>query len=132
MNNYVQMYNYSIKLDYINRSNDESDTQYRKEILAVFDLKEYSNEIIEKQDLLFSKVEKEYDEILEYLKNNDRLALIRNITKKDCFIILFSWEYFYHNHLLLQAILGNASDNKIKLMKDKLFLKISKSEYTEK
>ena len=126
------MYNYSIKLDYINRSNDESDTQYRKEILSVFDLKEYSNEIIEKQDLLFSKVEKEYDEILEYLKKNDRLALIRNITKKDCFMILFSWEYFYHNHLLLQAILGNASKDKIKLMKNKLFLKISKSEYTEK
>lgn len=126
------MYNYSIKLDYINRSDDETDTQYRKEILAVFDLKEYSNEIIEKQDLLFSKVEKEYDEILEYLKKNDRLALIRNITKKDCFMILFSWEYFYHNHLLLQAILGNASKDKIKLMKDKLFLKISKSEYTEK
>ena len=126
------MYNYSIKLDYINRSDDETDTQYRKEILAVFDLKEYSNEIIEKQDLLFSKVEKEYDEILEYLKKNDRLALIRNITKKDCFMILFSWEYFYHNHLLLQAILGNASKDKIKLMKNKLFLKISKSEYTEK
>ena len=126
------MYNYSIKLDYINRSDDETDTQYRKEILAVFDLKEYSNEIIEKQDLLFSKVKKEYDEILEYLKKNDRLALIRNITKKDCFMILFSWEYFYHNHLLLQAILGNASKDKIKLMKNKLFLKISKSEYTEK
>lgn len=126
------MYNYSIKLDYINRSDDETDTQYRKEILAVFDLKEYSNEIIEKQDLLFSKVKKEYDKILEYLKKNDRLALIRNITKKDCFMILFSWEYFYHNHLLLQAILGNASKDKIKLMKDKLFLKISKSEYTEK
>ena len=90
------MYNYSIKLDYINRSDDETDTQYRKEILAVFDLKEYSNEIIEKQDLLFSKVEKEYDEILEYLKKNDRLALIRNITKKDCFMILFSWEYLIH------------------------------------
>ena len=126
------MYNYSIKLDYINRSNDESDTQYRKEILAVFDMKEYSSEMIKKQDLLFSKVEKEYDEILNYLKNNDRLALIRNITKKDCFMILFSWEYFYNNHLLLQAILGNASQDRIKLMKDKLFLKISKSEYTEK
>ena len=126
------MYNYSIQLNYKNLSDDASDTQYRKEVLDVFSMNEYSEDMIKKQDALFEQLKDEYSEITKCIMNNDRLALIRNVSENDAFMILFSWDYFYDNHLLLQAILGNASKDKIKLMKDKLFLKISKSEYTEK
>ena len=40
------MYNYSINLNYINSSESQIDTTYRKEFLSVFDLKQYDDSIV--------------------------------------------------------------------------------------
>ena len=99
------MYNYSLKLKYKTVSEEETDTQYRKEVLDVFYMKEYNEEIIRKQDLLFDRIKDEYSEITKCIMNTDRLALIRNVNECDAFMILFSWDYFYDNHKLIRAIL---------------------------
>lgn len=115
------MYNYSIKLTYKDLESDEaSDTQYRKELLAVFDMEEYTEEILEKQDNLFEKINHHYSDIISLIRNNDRLSLIRNLTDKDCFMILFSWDYFNLNHNLISSVLKEESveilvENKHKL-----------------
>ena len=104
------MYNYSIKLTYKDLESEEaSDTQYRKELLAVFDMEEYTEEILEKQDNLFEKINHHYSDIISLIRNNDRLALIRNLTDKDCFMILFSWDYFNLNHNLISSVLKEES-----------------------
>lgn len=114
------MYNYSIKLQYKNLDEDHSDTQYRKELLDVFSLKEYNEEIIKKQDTLFQQLKDEYTEITKCVINNDRLALIRNVSENDAFMILFSWDYFYENHNLIRAILNNKDRKVIDKLKKKL------------
>lgn len=114
------MYNYSIKLQYKNLDEDHSDTQYRKELLDVFSLKEYNEEIIKKQDTLFQQLKDEYTEITKCVINNDRLALIRNVSENDAFMILFSWDYFYDNHNLISAILNNKDRKVIDKLKKKL------------
>ena len=38
------MYNYSINLTYLDIDDDKQDTQYRKELLDVFDIKQYEHE----------------------------------------------------------------------------------------
>ena len=40
------MYNYSINLTYLDIEDDKQDTQYRKELLDVFDIKQYEHETI--------------------------------------------------------------------------------------
>lgn len=114
------MYNYSIKLQYKNLDEDHSDTQYRKELLDVFSLKDYNEEIIKKQDTLFQQLKDEYTEITKCVINNDRLALIRNVSENDAFMILFSWDYFYENHNLIRAILNNKDRKVIDKLKKKL------------
>ena len=117
------MYNYSIQLNYKNLSDDASDTQYRKEVLDVFSMNEYSEDMIKKQDALFEQLKDEYSEITKCIMNNDRLALIRNVSENDAFMILFSWDYFYDNHNLICAILTNQEREIIDELKkvDKLF-----------
>lgn len=114
------MYNYSIKLQYKNLDEEHSDTQYRKELLDVFSLKDYNEEIIKKQDTLFQQLKDEYTEITKCVINNDRLALIRNVSENDAFMILFSWDYFYENHNLIRAILNNKDRKVIDKLKKKL------------
>jgi hypothetical protein len=114
------MYNYSIQLTYKNLDEEHSDTQYRKELLDVFDMKEYNEEMIVKQDKLYERLKEEYSEITNYIINNDRLALIRNMTNNDAFMILFSWEYFYDNHNLISAILSQQDKTIIDNLKEKL------------
>lgn len=114
------MYNYSIKLQYKNLDEEHSDTQYRKELLDVFSLKDYNEEIIKKQDTLFQQLKDEYTEITKCVINNDRLALIRNVSENDAFMILFSWDYFYDNHNLISAILNNKDRKVIDKLKKKL------------
>lgn len=114
------MYNYSIQLNYKNLSDDASDTQYRKEVLDVFSMNEYSEDMIKKQDALFEQLKDEYSEITKCIMNNDRLALIRNVSENDAFMILFSWDYFYDNHNLICAILTNQEREIIDELKKKL------------
>ena len=115
------MYNYSIKLTYKDlESEEESDTQYRKELLAVFEMEEYTAGILEKQDDLFEKISHHYSDIISLIRNNDRLALIRNLTDKDCFMILFSWDYFNLNHNLISSILKEESMDELLQYKNNL------------
>jgi hypothetical protein len=114
------MYNYSIELKYKNLDIEDSDTQYRKEVLAVFSMKEYNQDMIKKQDTLFNVLKDEYKEIIKCIMNNDRLALIRNVNENDAFMILFSWDYFYDNHNLIRAILKKDNKNIIDNLKQKL------------
>ena len=104
------MYNYSIVLTYKNLEGDVSDTQYRKELLEVFSMTEYNSEMIYKQDVLYESLKNNYTQIIKCILENDYLALIRNVDSKSCFMILFSWEYFYDNHLLIKAILSKYAE----------------------
>lgn len=114
------MYNYSINLNYKNLTDNDSDTQYRKEVLEVFSMKEYNQDIIKKQDDLFNELKEEYSQIIKCIMNNDRLALIRNVSDNDAFMILFSYDYFYDNHNLIRAILTKADKKTIDMLKQKL------------
>jgi len=114
------MYNYSLQLTYKHLDDELSNTQYRKELLDVFSLNEYNEEMIKKQDILFNQLKNEYSEISNCIINNDRLALIRNINENDAFMILFSWDYFYDNHNLICAILTNQDRNTINELKQQL------------
>ncbi len=100
------MYNYSLKLTYPN----ENDTVYRKELLEVFHLKEYTDEINHYIDKLYDKVKADYTDIIKCLHENDPLMRFRNTDTEGCFMILFSWQYFYDNHQLLQAIFTKSDD----------------------
>lgn len=114
------MYNYSISLNYKNLTDNDSDTQYRKEVLEVFSMKEYNQDIIKKQDDLFNELKEEYSQIIKCIMDNDRLALIRNVSDNDAFMILFSYDYFYDNHNLIRAILTKSDKKTIDMLKQKL------------
>lgn len=119
------MYNYSINLIYRDLKDEKSDTQYRKELLDVFAMSEYTEEIIFKQDLLYKEVKEEYKEIIQLIKETDRLAFIRKFDEYDAFMLLFSWEYFYEHHMLIKAILTKPHNkNNVSLCKQNLFEKI--------
>ena len=114
------MYNYSISLNYKNLTDNDSDTQYRKEVLEVFSMKEYNQDIIKKQDDLFNELKEEYSQIIKCIMDNDRLALIRNVSDNDAFMLLFSYDYFYDNHNLIRAILTKSNKKTIDMLKQKL------------
>ena len=100
------MYNYSLILTY--KNND--DTTYRKELLEAFHLKEYTHEINKYRDQLYDQVKNEYSEVVQCLTQNDPLAMFRSLNEKDCFMLLFSWDFFYDNHQLLKAIHNKTDD----------------------
>lgn len=95
------MYNYSLKLTY---RDVDSDTTYRKELLEVFYIKEYNAEINNSIDKLYAKHGEFFKDIVECIKKNDKLAIVRELDDKTCFMFLFSWEYFYETHEVLQLI----------------------------
>jgi hypothetical protein len=96
------MYNHSLNLKY---REIDSDTQYRKEVLEVFGMDEYTDSIIDnKINILQQKVGEFYNDVYPLVEKYDKLASILGITKEHCFIILFSWEFFYENHAVLNAI----------------------------
>jgi hypothetical protein len=105
------MYNYSLKLTYQDKDND---TIYRKELLDAFNLKEYTDEINRYIDELYNKVKDDYADIIKCITVNDPLTMFRTLNENDCFMILFSWEYFNDNHNLLQAIHNKADDLALK------------------
>ena len=67
------MYNYSINLTYLDIEDDKQDTQYRKELLDVFDIKQYEHEtIMTSIDTIYDKFgkHKQIQAILEELMKN--------------------------------------------------------------
>ena len=97
------MYNYSLKLNYIE---SDSDTLYRKEILNAFNLIEYSDKINDEIMILFKKHKNYFINIINTIKksNNNKFTLFQNTDEYFFFTILFSWEYFYYTHELLKSI----------------------------
>ena len=112
------MYNYSLKLTYPN----ENDTVYRKELLEAFHLTEYTDQINRHIDNLYEKVKEHYTDIIQCLNENDPLMQFGKTNTEDCFMILFSWQYFSDNHELLRAIFTKSDD--ILVRKNNLINKI--------
>ena len=100
------MYNYSLKLIYPN----ENDTVYRKELLEAFHLTEYTDQINDYIDNLYEEVKEHYIDVIKCLSENDPLAQFRKRDTDGCFMILFSWQYFYDNHEFLRAIFTKSDD----------------------
>ena len=118
------MYNYSVKLTYLNHSDDnDTSTLYRKELLDVFKLKKYNDSVvIETIHKLFLKY-KDYPQIKELLKLN-----IQTIPFEMCdetkFVMLFSYEHFFYMHKCLQYL--NNDENIEQTILDKLKKNIQK------
>jgi len=104
------MYNYSLKLTY----RDQNDTVYRKELLEAFFLKEYTDKINKLIDDLYKSTLGEYSDIIKCLHENDTLTALGGLDESVSFMILFSWEYFYENHALLQSIIKKSDDILVK------------------
>ena len=117
------MYNYSIKTTYLDLDEQfEQDTQYRKELLDVFGVTEYSHEtFMNSIDSMFQKME-----------DNKQLATILDEVIKNCcfpfkldqtaaFTMMFSFENFYFFHKALCDLERNSTIN------DELYDKIIKN-----
>ena len=105
MNKYIQMYNYSINLTYLDIEDDKQDTRYRKELLDVFDIKQYEHEtIMTSIDTIYDKFgkHKQIQAILEELMKNSSFPF--EIGKKTAFTMLFSFENFYLSHNAFQQL----------------------------
>lgn len=116
------MYNYSITTTYLDIEDAKQDTQYRKELLDVFGIKEYQNQtIMESIDYLYDKYKsnKQVDIILQTLISNTPF-LFRS-DKKTAFTFLFSFENFYLFHNALQQL------ERISNIKSNLYDKIIKN-----
>ena len=104
------MYNYSLILTY----RDNNDTVYRKEILEAFNLKDYSNKINEEMDNLYILYIEQYYDIVKAIREYHPMALagvaFGKMKDEECFMLLFSWDYFYENHQYLQYIINNLDD----------------------
>jgi len=111
-------YNYSAKLGY--RLGE--DTLYRGELLSCFYMKKYDDEIIARMNELYDEVSQHYKEIIELVKNTNPLSKVRLLDDKSCFMILFSWDYFYENHQLLREINSKSSSiqDKRELLMDRI------------
>lgn len=97
------MYNYATILSY----KTLDDTIYRKELLQCFNMTEYSDIINTKIYALYKTVATYYEEIIQTIKKTNTIAMLAGASSEECFMLLFSWEYFYDNHNLLNAISEN-------------------------
>ena len=92
------MYNTNIKLTYNDPSNNENtDDLYQKEFLQVFGLENYDdNEVSKRMHDIFLRHGEYFGHVLIYISKSHVLPI--NLTPKQCFPFLFSWEYFYLTH----------------------------------
>ena len=113
------MYNYLTKLSYRESDNDDI---YRSELLKCFNLTEKNDDINKKMDNLYETVKVYYKEIISTLKTTKKLNLFNNSSENFYFMFLFSWDYFYENHVLLKNIYLKSSN--IELYRKKLIDRI--------
>ena len=101
------MYNHLLKLTYKNFKDDDI---YRNEILAVFNLKKYDDDVIsnEIKNNILPLVEPHFKEIFSLLKIQTALPL--ELDNRLCVILLLSWQFFDLFHLCI----GEIKENKIK------------------
>ena len=91
------MYNYNINLTYHKKDND---TLFRKEMLDVFQLNQFSNDINKQVDLLYNKYKnnKQVQNIIKSMKKDHKFKkfqLFGNTDDATYFVILFSFDYFH-------------------------------------
>ena len=98
------MYNYSVNVHYKNVK--YNDNLYRKQLLEVFELKEYDDDVISK------KMKQLYNKIKDYSQIKQIITLLKQFKYAKIFIVneeeenlylifMFSFEYFdlFHNCL---------------------------------
>ena len=113
------MYNYSATLTY---KHYDSDILYRKELLDCFNQTEYDDDISKIIDKIYSKHGEKYNNILLALKDTGNV-LFTSLPNSKLFMVLFSWEYWFENHLYLQS-LQKGDTKEINLREDELLNKI--------
>jgi hypothetical protein len=97
------MYNYSIITTYLDIRDEKQDTQYRKELLDVFNIEQYDHQtIMQCMKIIFEKY-KLHNQVINILQ-----TLIENETKfpieldqETAFMMMFSFENFYFFHKAL-------------------------------
>ena len=102
------MYNYNLNLTYQKNSND---MVYQKELLEVFNIKNYNDNIMTKNiEHLYEKVQNHFPEIIkEFIKVS---PFPFQLPDKNMFQLLFSWEHFNALHLFLREIYTKQKINK--------------------
>ena len=93
------MYNYSINTTYLDIKEEEQDTQYRKELLKVFMISEYTHKKVMKSIDFCFKIygeQKQVKIILAELIKHSKLPF--ELDQATAFTMLFSFENFYHFH----------------------------------
>ena len=107
------MYNYSIITTYLDIRDEKQDTQYRKELLDVFNIEQYDHQtIMQSMKIIFEKY-KLHNQIINILQ-----TLIKNETKfpieldqETAFMMMFSFENFYFFHKALGELERNENIN---------------------
>jgi|UniRef100_A0A6C0C0V1 hypothetical protein len=103
------MYNTDFELTYRDISDNKlSDKTYREEFLKFLNLEEYNDDTVsEKLDEIFLLQGFTFTKVLIYISNYNKLPF--ELSPKDCFPFLFSWEYF---SFTFDAIKAKAIENK--------------------
>ena len=96
------MYNDSINTTYLDIKDEKQDTQYRKELLDVFNIEEYKHEsIMNCMKNIFKKygTHKQVVNILKTLINTFKFPI--ELDQETAFMMMCSFEnfYFFHNAL---------------------------------
>lgn len=116
------MYNYSIKTTYLDLKDEKQDTQFRKELLDVFDVPEYSHKtFMTTIDSLYNKYKnnKQMINILKVAMNNCDFPI--ELDQATAFTTMFSFHNFYLFHNALCDLERNSKIN------DELYNKIIKN-----
>jgi len=104
------MYNYSINTTYLDIEDEKQDTQYRKELLNVFNISEYRHDtIMQSMKTIFEqwKDNKQIIEIIKTLSDNETTFPIE-LSQETAFMMLFSFQNFYFFHKTLCELERNS------------------------
>ena len=100
------MYNYDLEITYINAPENLQNKKYQSDLINVFST-DHANifKINEIQCRLYQKYKKNESllNLLNYFKNNQTIIPLE-LSLETCFILLFSYDYFYIIHKCLQDI----------------------------
>ena len=100
-------YNYTYKVTYNEKDDDNKDKQYQTDFLEVFNLKEYDEKIIEKvRSEIYNKYKnhKQVIEIFrEFRENQKRFPF--DLSDETIFTFLFSFDYFCYIHTSIAELI---------------------------
>lgn len=103
----------NIDQDDISDLEDVCEVLYRAELLQVFNLTEYNDDVIHNTlDMLYEKMS-----IYEPFKN-----IIEKATEQMGFVVIFSYQYFYLTHICVAEFLekGEITDGNLNLLEKAL------------